>query len=98
MPVNTLHHRFANIPGVKYPDPTPVKRQRPQLPTGCPAYVANLPMLAPWVHAAGLWPSQPSRRTLSRWKQYGLIVTKRGATGIQMIDVAATLERLRPNN
>lgn len=98
MQASQMHRPFAGIPGIKYPDPPPVKRQRHPLPAGCPTYVANLPMLAPWVHAAGLWPTQPSRRTLSRWKQYGLIVTKRGATGINMIDVAATLERLRPNN
>ena len=88
--------RFAHIPGVKYPS-APKPRRAP-LPAGCPPYVANLPLLAPWIHAAGLWPTPPSRRTLTRWKQYGLIVTKHGATGIVMIDVAATLERLRPNS
>lgn len=90
----TTHQPFAHIPGVKYPDaPAP---RRVKLPAGCPLYVANLPKLAPWVAAAGLWPTPPSRRTLTRWKQYGLIVTKRGATGVQLIDVPATLALLTP--
>lgn len=88
---------FAGIPGVKYPAPTPTPRRRHPLPAGCPAYVANLPLLAPWIQRAGLWPTEPSRRTLTRWKQYGLIVTKKAATGVPMIDVPATLDRLRPN-
>ena len=88
---------FAGIPGIKYPEPPKQKITRRPLPAGCPNFVANLPMLAPWIQAAGLWPTPPSRRTLSRWKQYGLIVTRSGATGIKMIDVPATLERLRPN-
>lgn len=87
--------RWAGIPGVKYPAPT---QPRATLPAGCPPYVASLPKLAPWVHAAGLWPRVPSARTLQRWKQYGLIATKKGATGVQMIDVAATLAILTPNN
>lgn len=91
-----MNQPFANIPGVRYPSPKPAPR--PPLPPGCPPYVANLPLLAPWVQAAGLWPSPPSRSTLTRWKRYGLIVTKRGATGVLMIDVAATLERLRPTD
>lgn len=90
----TTHQPFAHIPGVKYPDPPAARRVK--LPAGCPLYVANLPKLAPWVAAAGLWPTPPSRRTLTRWKQYGLIVTKRGATGVQLIDVPATLALLTP--
>lgn len=86
---------FANIPGVKYPDPP---RRRTPLPAGCPQYVASLAKLAPWVHAAGLWAGKPSQRTLERWKQYGLIVTKKGATGICLIDVPATLALLTPKN
>ena len=85
---------FAHIPGVKYP-PAP-KPTRVPLPPGCPRYVASLRLLAPWIHAAGLYPNPPSQRTLERWKHYGLIVTKTGATGIRMIDVAATLATLTP--
>lgn len=87
---------FANIPGVKYPAPKPAPR--PPLPHGCPPYVASYRLLAPWVQAAGLWPTPPSERTLRRWAKYGLIATKRGATGVRMIDVAATLALLRPND
>lgn len=90
------HQPFANIPGVRYPAPKPAPR--PPLPQGCPRYVASLRLLAPWVQAAGLWPTPPSLRTLERWKQYGLVATKRGATGVQMIDVAATLSLLRPTD
>lgn len=86
---------FATIPGVKYPAPP---RQRQQLPPGCPKYVANLAQLAPWVQAAGLWSTPPSRSTLMRWKKYGLIATRKGATGVQLIDVAATLALLTPKN
>ena len=96
MKTQAPHQPVANIPGVKYP--APPKPRRAPLPAGCPQYVANLPQLAPWVAAAGLWPTPPSRRTLTRWKQYGLIVTKRGATGIQLIDVPATLSLLTPKN
>lgn len=92
----TPYRPFAGIPGVRYPEPPPAPKKR-QLPPGCPPYVANLPQLAPWIAAAGLWPKPPSRRTLARWKQYGLIVTKRGATGCSMIDVAATLTLLTPS-
>jgi hypothetical protein len=87
---------FAHIPGVRYPAPKPVKR--PPLPQGCPPYVASLRLLAPWIQAAGLWPTPPSLRTLERWKQYGLIAIKKGATGCRMIDVAATLALLRPTD
>ena len=66
------------------------------MPPGCPELVANLPLLAPWIHAAGLWPAPPSRSTLTRWKKYGLIVTRPGATGVQLIDVPATIELLSP--
>lgn len=90
-----MNQPWKNIPGVKYPPAQPVKVK---LPAGCPAFVANLPQLAPWIHAAGLWPSPPSRRTLCRWKQYGLIVTRKGATGVPLIDVAATITRLRPTD
>ena len=86
---------FATIPGVKYPAPP---RQRQQLPAGCPQYVASLAKLAPWVQRAGLWATPPSQRTLERWKQYGLIATRKGATGVQLIDVAATLALLTPKN
>lgn len=87
---------FAAIPGVRYPaEPKP---RRQPLPAGCPPYVANLMQLAPWIERAGLYPRTPSRRTLTRWKQYGLIATKRGATGCCMIDVAATLTLLSPQN
>lgn len=91
-----MNQPWKNIPGVKYP--TPPAPKRPPLPPGCPPFVANLPQLAPWICAAGLWPTAPSRRTLTRWKQYGLIVTRRGATGVQLIDVAATIARLRPTD
>ena len=87
---------FAHIPGVRYPAPKPVKR--PPLPQGCPPYVASYRLLAPWICAAGLWPTPPSERTIRRWAQYGLIATKRGATGVRMIDVAATLSLLRPTD
>lgn len=87
---------FANIPGVRYPAPKPPRRY--PLPAGCPPYVASYRLLAPWVQAAGLWPTPPSQRTLKRWAKYGLIVTKRGATGCRMIDVAATLLALSPRD
>lgn len=87
---------FAHIPGVKYPEPKPARRV--PLPAGCPQYVPSLPALAPWIHRAGLWASPPSRRTLTRWKQYGLVVIKKGATGINLIDVPATLALLTPKN
>lgn len=87
---------FANIPGVKYPAPKP--EPRPALPKGCPRYLASYRLLAPWICAAGLWPKPPGQRTMERWAQYGLIAFKRGATGCRMIDVAATLARLSPNN
>lgn len=85
---------FANIPGVRYPAepktaPTP-------LPPGCPRYVATKAQLAPWVQKAGLWATTPSRSTLDRWKRWGLIVTKKGATGVLLIDVPATIAMLSP--
>lgn len=87
---------FANIPGVHYPAPKPVRRH--PLPAGCPPLVASYRLLAPWVAAAGLWPRTPSTRTIRRWATFGLIVFKKGATGVRMIDVPATLTALRPTD
>lgn len=88
------HQPFANVPGVKYP--AAEKPRKAALPKGCPPYLFKLTQLAPWIAAAGLWPTPPSRSTLTRWKKYGLIATKLGATGVPMIDVAATLAILDP--
>lgn len=90
---------FAHLPGVRYPaEPKPAKPAAPALPPGCPRYVATKAQLAPWVQAAGLWGRIPSRSTLDRWKRWGLIVTKKGATGVDLIDVPATLAMLTPKN
>ena len=88
-------HRW-NIPGVTYP-PEP-KPRRYTLPAGCPEYVATLNQFAVCVQRARLWPGIPSHATCKRWRRSGLIVTKRGAAGVPMIDVAASLQLLTPKN
>lgn len=87
---------FAHIPGVHYaPEKAPA---RPPLPAGCPKLVRSITQLAIWIAAAGLWATPPSRSTLTRWKRYGLIATRRGATGVRLYDVPATIYLLTPKN
>lgn len=90
----TTTRPFANIPGVIYPSAPPTPRAYLGLPKNCPPRVATLPALAPWIHAAGLWASPPSKRTLQRWKSRGLIITVRGPGKRPLIDVPATLKAL----
>lgn len=86
---------FAGVPGVYYPAQN-AQPMRSTLPKGCPRMVASLAKLAPWIQAAGLWATVPCRSTLMKWKSYGLIVYRSGATGVQLIDVPATLNLLTP--
>lgn len=47
------------------------------------------------IHAAGLWPQCPSKGTIYKWLHSGHIVTATGATGIRVVNIPATLHRLR---
>ncbi len=89
---------YAHIPGVHYaPEKAPARRC-PPLPAGCPKLVGTLAQLAKWIAAAGLWATPPSRSTLTRWKRYGLIATRRGATGVLLYDVPGTIYLLTPKD
>ncbi len=86
---------FAHLPGVKYPEEKAPKRY--PLPAGCPKFVRTLRAFGKWVFHVNLYPNLPSYATLKRWKKCGFIVTRRGAGGIEMIDVGASLQLLTPS-
>lgn len=47
------------------------------------------------IHRAGLWPVVPSRSTVYKWWYDGLIVTHPGIQGRPVVDIPATLAKLR---
>lgn len=47
------------------------------------------------IHRAGLWPVVPSRSTVYRWFNDGLIVAHSGIQGRLVVDIPATLAKIR---
>lgn len=47
------------------------------------------------IHRAGIWPRIPARSTIYKWRGAGLIVTRSGWRGTTVVDVPATLAKLK---